>query len=160
MIAREEEASEAEVAFKDSQHKMQQAVKDLSSNIEVKEQLMAELTENAQRFEAMRTHYESAVLQREAEAASTQGKRPEPTLTLTPTLTFTLALALAQTLTLTRQALRAAERARPEGERPGLAEAAAGARDQVPGAAAPPDRGDPRAEEAAEGVRAARAREP
>ena len=76
MIAREEEASEAEVAFKDSQHKMQQAVKDLSSNIEVKEQLMAELTENAQRFEAMRTHYESAVLQREAEAASTQGKLP------------------------------------------------------------------------------------
>ena len=157
-MAREEEASEAEVAFKDSQHKMQQAVKDLSSNIEVKEQLMAELTENAQRFEAMRTHYESAVLQREAEAASTQGKRPEPTLTLTPTLTFTLALALAPTLT--RQALRAAERARPEGERPGLAEAAAGARDQVPGAAAPPDRGYPRAEEAAEGVRAARAREP
>ena len=37
---------------------------------------MAELTENAQRFERMRTHYESAVLQREAEAASTQGKLP------------------------------------------------------------------------------------
>ena len=38
---------------------------------------MAELTENAQRFERMRTHYESAVLQREAEAASTMGKLSE-----------------------------------------------------------------------------------
>ena len=46
---------------------------------------MAELTENAQRFERMRTHYESAVLQREAEAASTQGKLPELTLALTLT---------------------------------------------------------------------------
>ena len=31
-------------------------MRDLSSNIEVKEKLMAELTENAQRFEAMRAH--------------------------------------------------------------------------------------------------------
>merc|ERR1740130_1092487 len=77
VLAKEEEATEAEFAFKDSQLKMQQAVKDLSSNIEVKEQLMAELTENAQRFERMRTHYESAVLQREAEAASTMGKLSE-----------------------------------------------------------------------------------
>jgi hypothetical protein len=99
VLAREEEATEAEVAFKDSQLKMQQAVRDLSSNIEVKEQLMVELTENAQRFEAMRTHYESAVLQREAEAASTQGKLSELTLTLT--LILTLTLTLTPTLTLT-----------------------------------------------------------
>lgn len=42
--------------------RMHQAVKDLSTNIELKEQLMAELSANQQRFEQLRAHYEQVCL--------------------------------------------------------------------------------------------------
>ncbi|KAL1495803.1 hypothetical protein AB1Y20_016664 [Prymnesium parvum] len=58
LTEKEEQASQAEQAFRISQIKMQQALKDLSTNIELKEQLMAELSANQQRFEQLRTHYE------------------------------------------------------------------------------------------------------